>query len=341
MFPKNATNLHIELTDRCQASCPMCARNVNGGKARPFVGMHDITLDQFKQWFDIDFLSSLNNFYACGNYGDPIIAQDCLEIFEYVRKINPYCRLGIHTNGSARNIEWWKDLAEVLGKNHAVVFGIDGFEQSHNLYRRGTSWNKIIENAKSFIDNGGNAEIDCLIFRHNEHELDSFKNQMIEIGFSKVNLKYTRRFYDMVRYPVENEKGDVEYYLEPTGKESPIHFLPLKKISDDISIWQNKVKESEIKPQCLEKNEIYVDARGNVFPCCWIGSDWIEAPIPEFMPIQKLRNLVVENSKLNFKKIGIFNLNTDKLKNMSWNNIDDFFQTNKPWTCVKNCNGRI
>jgi hypothetical protein len=164
---------------------------------------------------------------------------------------------------------------------------------------------------------------------------------MINLGFSKINFKYTKRFYDMNRYPVEDQDGDIEYYLEPTGKESPIHFLPLKKISEDITIWQKIVDDARISPQCLEKNEIYVDARGNVFPCCWIGSDWIEQPISESMPIQKLRNLVVDNTKLNFKKLGVFNLNTDKLNDMHWNDIDSFFQNNKPWTCVKNCNGRI
>jgi hypothetical protein len=51
MYPTAITNLHIELTDKCQASCPMCGRNNNGGAERPFVGQHDITIEQFKQWF--------------------------------------------------------------------------------------------------------------------------------------------------------------------------------------------------------------------------------------------------------------------------------------------------
>jgi hypothetical protein len=37
------TDLHIELTDKCQASCPMCGRNKNGGVERPFVGQHEVT----------------------------------------------------------------------------------------------------------------------------------------------------------------------------------------------------------------------------------------------------------------------------------------------------------
>lgn len=340
MYPQNITDLHIELTDRCQASCPMCARNVNGGREREFVGNHDIRLLQFKQWFPEKFIANLKNFYACGNYGDPIIAQDCLEIYEYVRFINSECHLGIHTNGSARDTKWWARLAQSLGNNHMCTFGIDGFEQSHVLYRRGTSWRKIIENAQAFMQAGGNAEIDCLVFKHNENEIEDFKQQMLEMGFSRVNLKYTRRFYDMKQFPVEDVSGNIEYYLEPSGKEAPIHFLPLEKISRDISIWQKVVDESTIKPKCVERSEIYVDARGNVFPCCWIGSDWVEQPIVENLAIQKLRNLVVKDTRDKFSTIGVANLNVTSVYDIPWLELSNQLQEIKPWTCVKNCNGR-
>lgn len=339
MYPRNVTDLHIELTDRCQASCPMCARNINGGKERDFVGQYEITLDIFKSWFSTNFLQNLKNFYSCGNYGDPIIAKDCLEIYEYIRSTNPQCHLGMHTNGSARDVGWWKDLAEVFGENHCCTFGIDGFENSHVLYRRGTNWKKIIDNASAFIQAGGNAEIDCLVFKHNQDEIKEFEKQMIDIGFKKINFKYTRRFYDMQKFPVEDKNGNIEYHLEPAIQETVIEFLPLEKISKDISIWKNKVDNSNIKPKCIEKNEIYVDSRGNVFPCCWIGSDWIEKPIEEKLPIQKLRNMVVDDTKIKFNKIGVFNLNATNINDVKWDELSTTLQGLKPWTCVKNCNG--
>lgn len=340
MYPNNITDLHIELTDRCQASCPMCARNVNGGKEREFVGNHDIGLVQFKKWFPENFLRKLKNFYSCGNYGDPIIANDCLEIYQYVRSINNDCRLGIHTNGSARDIRWWKTLAKVMGENHVCTFGIDGYERSHVLYRRGTNWKKIVENATAFIKEGGRAEIDCLVFKHNEAEIEDFKNEMLCLGFFRVNLKYTRRFYDMKQFPVEDNFGNVEYYLEPSTIEFPMPFLPLEKISKDLSIWRQVVNKAAIKPKCVERSEIYVDARGNVFPCCWIGSDWIEQPIVENLPIQKLRNIVVADTKEKFKKIGVCNLDTIGIDNLPWLQLSSKLQEYKPYTCVKNCNGR-
>ena len=339
MYPQNITDLHIELTDKCQASCPMCARNINGGKEREFVGKNDITLSKFIQWFPVDFIKNIDNFYACGNYGDPIIAQDCLEIYNYIRSNNDACHLGIHTNGSARSIDWWKDLARVMKHNHMCTFGIDGFEETHKLYRRGTNWNKIIENASAFISAGGKAEVDCLVFKHNEHETKDFERFVLDLGFTRVNFKYTKRFYDMEKFSVENTKGDIEYYLEPAINESYITFLPLKKISKDISIWEDMVSKSKIIPKCISKDEIYIDARGNVFPCCWIGLDWVEQPIIENMPIQKLRNIVVNDTKDKFKQIGVPNLNDMKITDVSWNDLDKWIQENKPWTCVKNCNG--
>ena len=80
MYPNNITTVHIELTDKCQASCPMCLRNDFGGKDRDFIQNVEITFEQFKQWFPIDFIKGLTNFYACGSLGDPVVAKDCLKI---------------------------------------------------------------------------------------------------------------------------------------------------------------------------------------------------------------------------------------------------------------------
>jgi MoaA/NifB/PqqE/SkfB family radical SAM enzyme len=341
-YTTDVTDIHIELTDKCQASCPMCARNYNGGIERPFVGQHDITLDQFKTWFSPEFLKNIKNFYACGNYGDPIIAKDCLEIFEYVRSCTD-ARLSIHTNGSARSTKWWVELAKAMSGVHDVTFGIDGFAESHVLYRRGTDWNKIIENARAFIDAGGNASVDTLVFKHNQAEIEDFKSRMLEIGFKHVNIKSTGRFYDMASFPVLNNQGSVEYNLEPADYKEykKINFLKLDELSNDINLWQNIVDSSKIVPKCVTKKEIYVDARGTVYPCCWIGSDMVEEPLKVSMSIHDLRNKMVENSKQHFKEFNKFNLNSvtidDILDSSSWSKFNSINE-DKPWTCAKNCN---
>jgi MoaA/NifB/PqqE/SkfB family radical SAM enzyme len=336
LYPKNVTDIHIELTDKCQASCPMCARNYLGGKERPFVGKNEITLEKFKEWFTPEFLSQINNFYACGNYGDPIIAKDCLEIFKYVREnTNSSARLSIHTNGSARTTQWWAELAKVLEGPHDVTFGIDGYKESHVLYRRGTNWDKIIENATAFINAGGIAKIDTLVFEHNQHEIESFKKDMLNLGFSDINVKYTGRFYNMDKFPVYNANGKHEYDLKPANA-NPVQYVNIDEIGRNINVWKNIVDANQIEPKCISRREIYVDARGTVYPCCWIGGDLVEEPIEVKIQLHNLRNQFVYNSKLNFNGFTNLNLNIKSmdliLADDAWNFIDK-----KPWTCIKNC----
>ena len=134
-------DVHLEITSKCQARCPMCPRRINGGLLNPLMSLNEIDLDTFKKWFTVDFIKQLDSLFMCGNLGDPIIAQDCAEIYCYLREINPTIRLSMHTNGSARSRRFWEQLAELKVK---VTFGIDGLEDTHSLYRIDTQFDKII-----------------------------------------------------------------------------------------------------------------------------------------------------------------------------------------------------
>ena len=102
------TSVHFEVTSKCQARCPMCPRRMNGGPMMPWVNLEEITIEQFKNWFPLDFIKQLKRFFMCGNLGDPIIAKDTVPIFEYLRTHNSNIKLTMHTNGSARNKQFWK-----------------------------------------------------------------------------------------------------------------------------------------------------------------------------------------------------------------------------------------
>ena len=177
--------IHLELTTKCQARCPMCPRRINGGMLNPLFTLSEINLEIFKKWFDEDLLRQLDSIFLCGNLGDPIIAQDCLEIIQYIRTINKTLQISIHTNGSARTVDWWKQLAKT---NTRVAFGIDGLSDTHHLYRINTDWNKIIENAQAFIDEGGHAEWQMLAFSHNEHQIEQCRDLSQQMKFKKFNL---------------------------------------------------------------------------------------------------------------------------------------------------------
>lgn len=253
--------IHLEVTSKCQARCPMCPRRIFGGVLNPFMSLDEISLTQFKEWFPIEFVKQLDRLFMCGNLGDPIIAEDTLEIFKYLHDTNPDMHLSMHTNGSARNKKWWSALALL---NVQVTFGIDGLSDTHHLYRISTDWNKIIENAKSFINAGGVAEWHMLVFKHNQHQIDACRQVSEEIGFNKFTIKHTSRFKNN-KWAVLNESGMPLYYLEPTEKsKNMISSVKLAIQSDNNSIVCKAKSQSQI----------YISSNGNISPCCWLDVIW-------------------------------------------------------------------
>lgn len=261
--------VHFEITSKCQAKCPMCPRRIQGGVINPFIHIDEVSLEKFKMWFDDDFIKQLNYLTMCGNLGDPIIARDTLHIYKHIRSINPTITLEMNTNGSARNKKWWTELAKY---NVKVFFGIDGLEDTHHLYRRNTNWKTILKNAKSFIDAGGIAIWDMLVFKHNEHQLEKCKQLSIDIGFSNFITKHTSRFHNNKFYVLTDE-GKTDYILYPTDKSIEI---------------MSKSKETENMPKdtiiCKSKrdSQIYVGSNGNVAPCCWLSQHEWSAPHSNF-----------------------------------------------------------
>jgi hypothetical protein len=259
--------VHLEISNNCQASCPMCARNRNGGVENPLIKLSDWTLDEFKTIMHPQLLKQLNGFFFCGNFGDPILNKDLLEMCRYSSETNPNLNLRIHTNGSAKSTNWWAELAIVLPKNHLVIFALDGLEDTHHLYRIGTNFNKIIDNAKAFIAAGGKAEWCFIKFKHNEHQVALAKQMAKDLGFNRFVVKNSSRFLLEPKLTVVDKQGNATHLLEPST-DTPLKFLDKKAIES----YKQIVSESAIDCQALNQLEIYIDAHKNVFPCCWLAS---------------------------------------------------------------------
>lgn len=257
--------LHLEVTSKCQASCPMCVRNIQGGMDSPDLKISEITLEQFKDWFSIDFIKQLTKVYMCGNTGDPIIARDTLKIFEYLREANTSIELSMNTNGSARSWQFWKGLAKA---NVQIRFGIDGLMGSHELYRIGTNWVKILDNAKHFIKEGGHATWDMLIFDHNKHEVETCREMSELLGFKNFVAKNTSRFQSD-SLTILNKDGTVSHILKPSIKSKQI----TEKLAEQEPIITCKVKEP---------GSLYISAEGKIAPCCWLDFNAIPTTAPSY-----------------------------------------------------------
>lgn len=331
--------LHVELTSNCQASCPMCARNHHGGIENPLLKVESIGLDLFKQFCSVEFLQQLHTVTMCGNFGDPIINNELIEIVDYISSSNSKIRVDIHTNGSARSISWWKQLKSVMPENHLVQFGIDGLEDTHHLYRVGTNFNKIIENAKAFIEEGGKARWNFITFRHNEHQLDEARALAKELGFDSFYEKQTSRFIGNPWFDVLDRNGNVTHKLEGP-KEQKLIFIDRKTVEN----YKEVIAKATVVCEVEQTKSVYLDALGYLWPCCFVGATpYIHSNENQLVHSFRLDSQNSLNKVLDmFGGLEQFNLRNRTIQDIvdsnEWQTVwDDSFKKNTPLVCVRTC----
>jgi sulfatase maturation enzyme AslB (radical SAM superfamily) len=199
----------------------------------------------------------------------------------------------MNTNGGARPDYFWEDLADI---NVVVTFSIDGLEDTNHLYRQKVKWERVMENAKAFINRGGCAKWDFIVFKHNEHQVEEARQLAMDMGFEKFQVKKTGRFFSTVRHEGKESHQAMNRTGEKTQKlEKPsLDFVnsALKKEKDLVTEHGSMdayYDATPIKCKAINKSEIFVSAEGHVFPCCWTAGQqykWYWGP--RKAPIWKL-----------------------------------------------------
>ena len=234
--------IHFEPTSKCNAACPMCARNVDGEGC--IVSLSDLSLENFQLQVS-KVLDTLEKIFFCGNVGDPCADKNLLQKIEWIKNLRPDVVIGINTNGSIRNPKWWTDCAKLLtGIYDYVVFSIDGLEDTNHIYRVGVQFKKIMDNAKAYIDAGASAHWDMLVFDHNKHQVQQCKQLAKDMGFTWFRSKETDR-WDMHNFD----------HLKPANEYNYIDYDRINHIQCERNV----------------ESSTFVDYKGQEFPCCHIG----------------------------------------------------------------------
>lgn len=255
----------------------MCLRTVCGGAINPQLPLTELSIDDIKKIFPPTFVKQLDRIYYCGNYGDPIVAQDTLESLIYFKEQKTELQLSLFTNGSARPVSWWREVAKLTKDVH---FAIDGLSDTNHLYRRGTQFDIILRNVEAFIAAGGRAIWDFIVFKHNEHQVDEAQALARRLGFHKFNLKKTGRFFSNTKSEVKTQqevlssRGEIEYYLEmPTDPK--FQNAALAKEDELVAKYghiEKYLDQTIVECKVEREKSVYVSAQGFVFPCCWTAN---------------------------------------------------------------------
>jgi hypothetical protein len=244
---------HVEASSKCNAWCPACPRNNNGFGLVDGLVEQDLTPALFEE--ALASFPALECVQLCGNYGDPIASSyisDLVSIAKkYVKKIQ------IHTNGSIRNTGWWHDFAKLLADvEHDVWFGIDGLDGVHEVYRQGTDFNKIMQNATSFINAGGYATWQFIPYKHNEHQVkDCFKLSQ-QMNFKKFKMAKLYRKQTLARH-------------YKTGSE--FELLPSDSLKSLTNIDRLNTPVEFNNCMHLSIPSVYMAADGKLSKCCYLN----------------------------------------------------------------------
>ena len=290
-------DFHIEPTSKCTLECPLCDRTwfYETFKKR---NLHEINIDNIVKFVGVNGHVSL-----CGNNGDPIYHSNFLELVKQFKDNN--CRLHIHTNGSAKTKAWWIKLKNLLTKDDCITFAIDGLEDTNHLYRKNAKWKSIMTAIKTLKDREFKIIWQFIPFKHNQHQILDAGNLSKTLGFDEFKLLQSDRWLGKKELMPDREFVD-DYY----------------KAQKEVLINPNF--SLDMQPKCLKNDlpsqSLYVDAEGDFYPCCWMGTYRYKYK-SVFSPTQKTFN--IKNNTLN-----------QILEN---NSVKDFFETTKQFTSAHEC----
>lgn len=285
-------HLHLELSSLCNARCPLCPRNFHGYPINTGYVETNLSLADFKKTFVPTRLGRVRETVINGNFGDFVMNPESVDIIQYLHSSHHNMDIRIHTNGSARDREFWSTLGNI---GVTILFGIDGLIDTHALYRQDTNFDNIMRNAETFIKAGGNA-IWCINqFEHNQAQLPEIHALAKKIGFSEVQVRPT----DRDNGPVYNRQGQKVSKIKtdwnwPDQIDKSFVDLKIAQAGHRPSTISNKV---QISCWAIRERSVYMAADGHVYPCCWTGFNPSEFVSPTGLTLwnQELNKYVKHN----------------------------------------------
>ena len=258
--------IQLDHTSRCNLLCPQCARTEDGLQNSK-LPIGDLTIDDYARIFD-PFIGSNVKIFHCGNYGDVIASPTFDETLDWCIT-KGFKRFNIHTNGSARKPEWWRELAQKIGQSSSVTFSVDGLADTNHIYRVNSKFDKILENMRAFLDAGGVGIWSYIVFSHNEHQIAQAELLAKELGMREFIVKQTSRFITTREGFMESVKSK---HSNVTVNDKNDNVTTWKQIVNEYGDFDSYTKKTRIACKYKQTKTIYVDFEMKVWPCCWTGA---------------------------------------------------------------------
>ena len=243
-------SLSIEPAAICQLHCPECALGSNqlirSNKLMDF-NLYKKVIDEVGP----NLLYLLLYFQ-----GEPFLSPSIFDMITYANDKNIYTATS--TNGQSID----QTVASKIVKSglKKIIISLDGVTQeTYETYRVGGNLNKTLQ-AIEFINAEKKAQKSCfpaiemqmIVFRHNEHEIEAFKKIAQKMKVQKITIK-TAQIYNYT------EKTELIPTIKKYSRYKTINGnweLKKKLHNRCLRMWQSAVitTDGELLPCCFDKN---------------------------------------------------------------------------------------
>lgn len=253
LIKEDVIDVELDLTGFCNAKCPLCANNYV--KNEHLTGHNQRSVSEIID--GLKFFPNLKYIRLVGTVSEPTLYKDFFELCRYF--VSKDIIIEICTNGDTHDVDWWRELGDILTKEDMVYFTICGSTQElHETYRKGTNLSNILNNARSFRSSGkSNDYFQHILFGYNYDDLHSQEMKKIMDEFSHINL--TKTYYTR----------DVKNYRDKSGLDKLKPYNP-EKYKTIIKLAKYKYRtKSNVRIDCMSIGSklLHINQFGDIYPC--------------------------------------------------------------------------
>ena len=239
-------SISIEPTNLCNLQCIECPTGTNSLTRKK----GEIELSTVKNIIDNNnkYLSYLILYFQ----GEPFLNKNIFEMISYANKNNIFTYTS--TNGHYLTSENCDKI--INSKLDKIIVSVDGTSQeTYERYRKNGNLNTVINGIKTLTETKKlhnsptpYIELQFLVFKHNQHQIEEIKQLGKQLGVNRTSIK-TAQFYNKENY---NLLTDIDKYSR------------YKKHNENLII------KKKIKNRCWRMwHSAVITISGNIIPCCF------------------------------------------------------------------------
>jgi len=251
MFRRYPLTLQIELTRKCNLNCKICMRgNLNDRDST-------LSLDDFKK-----ILKSGNFQYAgLHGWGEPLLNPRLFEMVEYAES------QGVYTNLTTNGTLIRENIDRVFGSGLRVIaFGVYDKQLLGSIL---PGIKELVREKKKRDFKLPVIYMDITIYKGNLDRIPDFLEHAVEAEIDAVIL---HRLFN-----VYNVDPTVEYI---SAKEEKSLFIEVKRLAGKRSLKLYLPPKHSL-PCKVVKRSIFVTARGQITPCCFLPEFYLGDALKE------------------------------------------------------------